>query len=103
MNTSSFNYLFGIDGNFTAKMEEMATAIGEFTAKVQKSQGVFDRFVGMAAKVDILSNGITKMAQALGDIVQPVVGAHLVPVTAFTASGGHRTAAEIGRCGLIVH
>ena len=71
MNTSSFNYLFGIDGNFTVKMEEMSTAIGEFTSKVQKSQGVFDRFVGMAAKVDILSNGITKMAQALGDIVQP--------------------------------
>lgn len=92
MNTSSFNYLFGIDGNFTAKMEEMATAIGEFTAKVQKSQGVFDRFVGMAAKVDILSNGITKMAQALGDIVQPGIALNtsmtdLQAVTGVTGEG----------------
>lgn len=92
MNTSSFNYLFGIDGNFTAKMEEMATAIGEFTAKVQKSQGVFDRFVGMAAKVDILSNGITTMAQALGDIVQPGIALNtsmtdLQAVTGVTGEG----------------
>lgn len=92
MNTSTFNYLFGIDGNFTAKMEEMATAIGEFTAKVQKSQGVFDRFVGMAAKVDILSNGITKMAQALGDIVQPGIALNtsmtdLQAVTGVTGEG----------------
>lgn len=92
MNTSSFNYLFGIGGNFTAKMEEMATAIGEFTAKVQKSQGVFDRFVGMAAKVDILSNGITKMAQALGDIVQPGIALNtsmtdLQAVTGVTGDG----------------
>lgn len=92
MNTSSFNYLFGIDGNFTAKMEEMATAIGEFTAKVQKSQGVFDRFVGMAAKVDILSNGITKMAQSLGDIVQPGIALNtsmtdLQAVTGVTGEG----------------
>ena len=92
MNTSSFNYLFGIDGNFTAKMEEMATTIGEFTAKVQKSQGVFDRFVGMAAKVDILSNGITKMAQALGDIVQPGIALNtsmtdLQAVTGVTGEG----------------
>lgn len=92
MNTSSFNYLFGIDGNFTVKMEEMATAIGEFTAKVQKSQGVFDRFVGMAAKVDILSNGVTKMAQALGDIVQPGIALNtsmtdLQAVTGVTGEG----------------
>lgn len=92
MNTSSFNYLFGIDGNFTVKMEEMATAIGEFTAKVQKSQGVFDRFVGMAAKVDILSNGVTKMAQALGDIVQPGIALNtsmtdLHAVTGVTGEG----------------
>lgn len=92
MNTSSFNYLFGIDGNFTVKMEEMASAIGEFTAKVQKSQGVFDRFVGMAAKVDILSNGITKMAQALGDIVQPGIALNtsmtdLQAVTGVTGEG----------------
>lgn len=92
MNTSSFNYLFGIDGNFTVKMEEMATAIGEFTAKVQKSQGVFDRFVGMAAKVDILSNGVTKLAQALGDIVQPGIALNtsmtdLHAVTGVTGEG----------------
>lgn len=92
MNTSSFNYLFGIDGNFTVKMEEMASAIGEFTAKVQKSQGVFDRFVGMAAKVDILSNGVTKMAQALGDIVQPGIALNtsmtdLQAVTGVTGEG----------------
>lgn len=92
MNTSSFNYLFGIDGNFIAKMEEMSTAIGEFTSKVQKSQGVFDRFVGMAAKVDILSNGITKMAQALGDIVQPGIALNtsmidLQAVTGVTGEG----------------
>ena len=92
MNTSSFNYLFGIDGNFTVKMEEMASAIGEFTAKVQKSQGVFDRFVGMAAKVDILSNGVTKLAQALGDIVQPGIALNtsmtdLQAVTGVTGEG----------------
>ena len=92
MNTSSFNYLFGIDGNFSVKMEEMASAIGEFTAKVQKSQGVFDRFVGMAAKVDILSNGVTKMAQALGDIVQPGIALNtsmtdLHAVTGVTGEG----------------
>lgn len=92
MNTSSFNYLFGIDGNFTVKMEEMNRATGEFTAQVQKSQGVFDRFVGMAAKVDILSNGITKMAQALGDIVQPGISLNtsmtdLQAVTGVTGEG----------------
>lgn len=92
MNTSSFNYLFGIDGNFTVKMEEMNRATSEFTAQVQKSQGVFDRFVGMAAKVDILSNGITKMAQALGDIVQPGIALNtsmtdLQAVTGVTGEG----------------
>nr|DAS51954.1 MAG TPA: minor tail protein [Caudoviricetes sp.] len=70
----------------------MSTAIGEFTSKVQKSQGVFDRFVGMAAKVDILSNGITKMAQALGDIVQPGIALNtsmidLQAVTGVTGEG----------------
>ena len=92
MNTSSFNYLFGIDGNFIVKLEEMNRATGEFTGMVQKAQGVLDRFVGMAAKVDILSNGVTKMAQALGDIVQPGIALNtsmidLQAVTGVTGEG----------------
>ena len=64
MNTSSFNYLFGIDGNFTVRMEEMNRATGEFTAQVQKSQNTFERIIGLAGKIDILSDGIIKGTQA---------------------------------------
>lgn len=70
MNTSSFNYLFGIDGNFTVKMEEMNRATGEFTAQVQKSQNTFERIIGLAGKVDILSDGIVKTTQALASFGQ---------------------------------
>lgn len=70
MNTSSFNYLFGIDGNFTVKMEEMNRATGEFTAQVQKSQNTFERLIGLAGKVDILSDGIIKTTQALASFGQ---------------------------------
>ena len=70
MNTSSFNYLFGIDGNFTVKMEEMNRATGEFTAEVQKAQGWVDRFVEFAGKIDILSDGIIKGTQAIASFGQ---------------------------------
>lgn len=70
MNTSSFNYLFGIDGNFTVKLEEMNRATGEFTAQVQKAQGWVDRFVGFAGKMDILSNGIARTAEAIASLGQ---------------------------------
>ena len=70
MNTSSFNYLFGIDGNFTVRLEEMNRATGEFTAEVQKAQGWVDRFVGFAGKMDILSEGIAKTAQAIASLGQ---------------------------------
>lgn len=60
MNTSSFNYLFGIDGNFTVRLEEMNRATGEFTAKVQKAQSWVDRIVELAGKMDIFSNGIAR-------------------------------------------
>ena len=70
MNTSSFNYLFGIDGNFTVRLEEMNRATGEFTAKVQKAQGWLDRFVGFAGKIDILSDGIIKGTQAIASLGQ---------------------------------
>ena len=70
MNTTSFNYLFGIDGNFTVKMEEMNRATGEFTAQVQKSQNTFERIIGLAGKIDILSDGIIKGAQAIASFGQ---------------------------------
>lgn len=70
MNTSSFNYLFGIDGNFTVKMEEMNRATGEFTAQVQKSQNTFERIIGLAGKIDILSDGIIKGTQAIASFGQ---------------------------------
>ena len=70
MNTSSFNYLFGIDGNFTVKLEEMNRATGEFSAEVQKAHSWVDRFVGFAGKMDILSNGITRTAEAISSLGQ---------------------------------
>ena len=92
MNTSSFNYLFGIDGNFTVKMEEMNRATGEFTAQVQKSQNTFERIIGLAGKVDILSDGIVKTTQALASFGQSGIALNtsmtdLQAVTGVTGEG----------------
>lgn len=92
MNTSSFNYLFGIDGNFTVKMEEMNRATGEFTAQVQKSQNTFERLIGLAGKVDILSDGIIKTTQALASFGQSGIALNtsmtdLQAVTGVTGEG----------------
>lgn len=92
MNTSSFNYLFGIDGNFTVKMEEMNRATGEFTAQVQKSQNTFERLIGLAGKVDILSDGIVKTTQALASFGQSGIALNtsmtdLQAVTGVTGEG----------------
>lgn len=92
MNTSSFNYLFGIDGNFTVKLEEMNRATGEFTAEVQKAQGWVDRFVGFAGKIDILSDGIVKTTQALASFGQSGIALNtsmtdLQAVTGVTGEG----------------
>ncbi len=92
MNTSSFNYLFGIDGNFTVKMEEMNRATGEFTAQVQKSQNAFERIIGLAGKIDILSDGIVKTTQALASFGQSGIALNtsmtdLQAVTGVTGEG----------------
>ena len=92
MNTSTFNYLFGIDGNFTVKMEEMNRATGEFTAQVQKSQNTFERLIGLAGKVDILSDGIIKTTQALASFGQSGIALNtsmtdLQAVTGVTGEG----------------
>lgn len=92
MNTSSFNYLFGIDGNFTVKMEEMNRATGEFTAQVQKSQNTFERIIGLAGKIDILSDGIVKTTQALASFGQSGIALNtsmtdLQAVTGVTGKG----------------
>ena len=92
MNTSSFNYLFGIDGNFTVKMEEMNRATGEFTAQVQKSQNTFERIIGLAGKIDILSDGIVKTTQALASFGQSGIALNtsmtdLQAVTGVTGEG----------------
>lgn len=92
MNTSSFNYLFGIDGNFTVKLEEMNRATGEFTAEVQKAQGWVDRFVGFAGKIDILSNGIARTAEAFSSFGQSGIALNtsmtdLQAVTGVTGEG----------------
>jgi len=92
MNTSSFNYLFGIDGNFTVKLEEMNRATGEFTAEVQKAQGWVDRFVGFAGKIDILSNGIARTAEAFSAFGQSGIALNtsmtdLQAVTGVTGEG----------------
>lgn len=92
MNTSYFNYLFGIDGNFTVKMEEMNRATGEFTAQVQKSQNTFERIIGLAGKVDILSDGIVKTTQALASFGQSGIALNtsmtdLQAVTGVTGEG----------------
>ena len=92
MNTSSFNYLFGIDGNFTVKMEEMNRATGEFTAQVQKSQNTFERLIALAGKVDILSDGIIKTTQALASFGQSGIALNtsmtdLQAVTGVTGEG----------------
>lgn len=92
MNTSSFNYLFDIDGNFTVKMEEMNRATGEFTAQVQKSQNTFERIIGLAGKIDILSDGIVKTTQALASFGQSGIALNtsmtdLQAVTGVTGEG----------------
>ena len=92
MNTSSFNYLFGIDGNFTVKLEEMNRATGEFTAEVQKAQGWVDRFVGFSGKIDILSNGIARTAEAFSAFGQSGIALNtsmteLQAVTGVTGEG----------------
>ena len=92
MNTSSINYLFGIDGNFTVKMEEMNRATGEFTAQVQKSQNTFERIIGLAGKIDILSDGIVKTTQALASFGQSGIALNtsmtdLQAVTGVTGEG----------------
>ena len=92
MNTSSFNYLFGIDGNFTVKMEEMNRATGEFTAEVQKTQSWVDRIVGLAGKIDIFSNGIERTAEAFsafgqGGIALNTSMTDLQAVTGVTGEG----------------
>lgn len=71
MNTSSFSYLFGISGDFSAKLDGMKKATGEFSDKISKTKSVVDGFVGTLARVDIVANGLSKLTSSVEALARP--------------------------------
>lgn len=65
-----FDYIFNIGGNYSATINGMSAATGNFTAKVEGAQKGFNKWISNLAGVDLFKNAIDGLQQAvdaLGD------------------------------------
>ena len=63
---SAFDYIFNIGGNYTATINGMTAATGDFTAEVQRSQKWTETLTGALARFDYLNNVVQNVANGIG-------------------------------------
>ena len=51
-----FDYIFNIGGNYTATINGMSTATGDFSAKVSGAQNRIGKLTTMLASIDLVKN-----------------------------------------------
>ena len=59
-----FDYIFNIGGNYSATINGMSAATGEFLAKVNGAQSSIGKLTTMLAAVDLVKNAIDGLSQA---------------------------------------
>ena len=60
---SVFDYIFNIGGNYTATINGMSSATGEFQAKVDGAQNSIGKWTTMLAGIDLVKNAIEGLNQ----------------------------------------
>ena len=55
-----FDYIFNVGGNYTATINGMTEATGDFSAKVESAQGGIKKFTTLLAGFDLISNAVEK-------------------------------------------
>ncbi len=59
-----FDYIFNIGGNYTATINGMSTATGDFSAKVDGAQNSVGKLTSVLAGIDLVKNAIDGLQQA---------------------------------------
>lgn len=59
-----FDYIFNIGGNYTATINGMSTATGDFSAKVDGAQNSIGKLTSTLAVIDLVKNAIDGLQQA---------------------------------------
>lgn len=59
-----FDYIFNIGGNYTATINGMSTATGDFSAKVDGAQNSIGKLTTVLAGIDLVKNAIDGLQQA---------------------------------------
>ena len=65
---SVFDYIFNIGGNYTATINGMTAATGDFTAEITKSQKWTEAFAGALARFDYLNNVVRNVADGITSV-----------------------------------
>ena len=65
---SVFDYIFNIGGNYSATINGMTAATGDFTAEVKKSQTWTETLTGALARFDYLNNVVRNMADGIDSV-----------------------------------
>lgn len=65
---SVFDYIFNIGGNYSATINGMTAATGEFTAEVKKSQKWTDSLTGALARFDYLNSVVQNVAEGVNSL-----------------------------------
>lgn len=61
---SVFDYIFNIGGNYTATINGMSTATGDFSAKVDGAQNSIGKLTTVLAGIDLVKNALSGLQQA---------------------------------------
>lgn len=59
-----FDYIFNIGGNYTATINGMSTATGDFSAKVDGAQNSIGKLTTVLAGIDLVKNALSGLQQA---------------------------------------
>lgn len=65
---SVFDYIFNIGGNFTANINGMSQAAGDFSAKLESSQGAVQGLMTALARFELVKNAIQGVADGFEQI-----------------------------------
>ncbi|MDE5688575.1 MAG: phage tail tape measure protein [Paramuribaculum sp.] len=66
--SSVFDYIFNIGGNYSATINGMTAATGDFTAEVKKSQKWTETLTGALARFDYLNNVVRNIADGINSV-----------------------------------
>lgn len=65
---SVFDYIFNIGGNFSAQINGMSQAAGDFSAKIETAQGKVGGFVTALARFDLIKNAVQGVADGFAQL-----------------------------------